>query len=192
MSYLGYAKLLQFQQVEGGIAGGGGVHEVENHDGYQHQHAASHGVEDELQRSVDPPLTAPHADEEVHGNEGDLPEDIEQEEIEGGEDPDHAHLQKEHEDVILLDPFGDGRPRGKDGHGREKGGQQHQEEADAVHTQVVANSQAGNPGDVFLELHPCGLWPKVEEEGQREQKVGHGHAQSQPPDESLLPGIAVS
>ena len=58
-------------------------------DRHQHEDRSRHGEDEELDRSVDAAGTSPDADDEVHRDQGDLPEDIEQEEIEGDKGADH-------------------------------------------------------------------------------------------------------
>ena len=58
---------------------------VEGDDGQQHQHRAGQGVEEELDGRVLLARAAPDADEEVHRQEHDLPEHVEEEHVEGGE-----------------------------------------------------------------------------------------------------------
>ena len=57
--------------------------EVEQRD--QHQHRAEQRVEEELDRRVLVPRAAPDADQEVHRQEHDFPEDVEEEEVERDE-----------------------------------------------------------------------------------------------------------
>jgi hypothetical protein len=60
--------------------------EKEHQDRHQQQDAARQGIEEELDRRVHPVRAAPHADDEVHGDEHGFPEHIEQDEIERRED----------------------------------------------------------------------------------------------------------
>ena len=80
--------------------------EVEGQDGQQHEHAAGQGVEEELDGRVLGPVLglAPDADEQVHGHQADLPEDVEQDQVQGDKDAEHAHLQQEEEQEELFDP----------------------------------------------------------------------------------------
>ena len=65
--------------------------EVEDQNGHQHQQGAEHGEQEELDGGVNPAgRIAPDPDEQVHGDEHHFPEDVEQEEIQGDEDADHA------------------------------------------------------------------------------------------------------
>ena len=78
------------QRVEGeGAWPSGCCHHVQADDRGQHEQAADQGVEEELHRGVLPARAAEAADEEVHRHEHDLEEDVEQEDVGGGEDADH-------------------------------------------------------------------------------------------------------
>ena len=51
----------------------------------------------------------------VHGHQHYFPENVEEDEVEGHENAEHAGLKQEKQDVIFFFPFFDGRP------GRENG-----------------------------------------------------------------------
>ena len=115
-------KLVKLQEVEGILPGQGPVLEVKDQDGHEHQDAAHHGVDEELDGGVDAPLgIAPDADQQVHGDEHDFPENIEQEKVQGYKDPDHPGFQEEDADHELFDLILDVLPAGNHGdHGLEK------------------------------------------------------------------------
>jgi hypothetical protein len=73
------------------------------------------------------------ADEEVHRNEGEFPEDVEQEQILREENAKHAHFQQEEEHHEIFDALLDRLPRGEDGDGGQEGGQQNKQNAQAIH-----------------------------------------------------------
>ena len=58
-----------------------------------------HGEEHELDRGIDPPWSAPDSDDEVHGDQHQLPENVEEEEIQGDERADHARGEQQEGDV---------------------------------------------------------------------------------------------
>jgi hypothetical protein len=99
-----------------------GASVVEIKDPDQHEKAARHRVEDEFHGGVHTARTSPDPDQEVHRNEHDLPEDVEEEEIERGEDPDHSGLEQEEGDHVGLHPGRDGEGE-EDRDRREKRGQ---------------------------------------------------------------------
>jgi hypothetical protein len=67
-------------------------------DRQQHQDAASHRVEQELDGGVDPPVVAPDADEEVHRHKHRVPEHVEQKQIERDEHADHRAFEQQDAD----------------------------------------------------------------------------------------------
>ncbi len=58
----------------------------------QHKQGAGHRIEEELNRSINAPLAAPHADQEIHGDQREFPEDVEQEKILGQENTQHTNF----------------------------------------------------------------------------------------------------
>ncbi len=139
------------QQVGVGEAPDAAVQPLEGpghpEDGDQHQQAAGHGVEEELDRRVDPPLAAPDADQEVHRDQHDLPEDVEEEEVVGDQGAEHAGGEQQHggaeERPVLLDPL----PRAEDHDRQQEDAEHHQRHRDAVHRQVVLDAVARDPGE---------------------------------------------
>ncbi len=68
-----------------------------------------------LMGRIDPPSrVAPDADKQVHGDQHHFPEDIEQEEVQGTEHPDHTAHQGQQANHEFLDPGLDVRPGGQD------------------------------------------------------------------------------
>jgi len=76
----------------------------------------------------------------------------EQEEVERDEGADHAALEQQQEDVVLLDAVRDGRPGREHGDGAHQGGQQDQQHAEAVHAEEVVGADGGDPRDPLDEL----------------------------------------
>ena len=116
-------------------------------DGQQHQDRASHRVEEELDRRINAARSAPDADQEVHRHQGEFPEDVEQEQILRQEDTHHAHFEQQEEDHEVLDALFDRRPGGEDRDRRQEGGQQDQQDAQAIHAQV--DSGCSSPATVI-------------------------------------------
>ena len=77
--------------------------EVENRQ--EHQQAARHGVDKELHRRPDPFGAAPDPDQQVHGDQHDLPEYVEEYEIECDEDADDARGQQQQGDMKFPHPL---------------------------------------------------------------------------------------
>ena len=120
-------------------------YDAQPQDRQQHQDRAGHGVQEELDGGVDAPRSAPDADQEVHRDEREFPEDVEQEQVLRQEDADHAHFEQQEEDHEILDALLDRCPGGEDGDGGEEGGQQHQQDAQAVHAQVSTGCSSRPP-----------------------------------------------
>ena len=145
----------------------GRVVEVERDDAEQHQHRSREGIEEELDRGVQPPVTSPDSDQEIHRDEHDLPEDIEQEEVERAESPDHERLQKKEQDVVLLLPGRDRRVGAGDRDDANESGQEDQQERNPVDAEVVVHAERWNPRELLDEL--IALPPPLEEEPQRQR-----------------------
>ena len=109
------AHLLQSQDVEGERTAVLRVPPHHGQDGDQHEHRAHEGEQEELDGRVDPARSAPQSDYEVHGDELDLPEHVEQEEVHGDEHAQHARLEHEQTDEEGQTAVLDGVPRTQDG-----------------------------------------------------------------------------
>src|SRR5258708_20131434 len=75
---------------------------VERKDREQDRQAPHPCVEKELQRGLDPLLMPPYADYEVHRNQGDLEEDIQQQQIHCAKETDHTSLHHKIKCEILA------------------------------------------------------------------------------------------
>ena len=76
--------------------------EIEHDDADQEQDAARQRVEEELERRIDPAVAAPDADDHVHRDQHRLPEDVEQEQVERAEHPQHQRL---HASRLTMNSF---------------------------------------------------------------------------------------
>ena len=125
----GDVQAVQAQQIEGISAGDLAVIEVEHQNGHQHEQGAEHGVQEELDGGVDPAGgVAPDADQQVHGDELQFPEHVEQEDVQGGEDADHAGQHEEQADHEFLHPVLDVVPGGQHTDGGKERRQENQKE----------------------------------------------------------------
>ncbi len=100
-------ELLELLVVEGadpGAAVADLVGERRGQDRDQHQQRPDERVQHELHRGVDAVRAAPDADDQVHRDQDDLPEDVEEEQVQGHEDADHADLEDEEGDHVALHP----------------------------------------------------------------------------------------
>ncbi len=94
---------------------------------------------------------APDADQEVHRQHGDLVEEKEDEEVERDEDAVDTGDEEQQEGVELLPALLD-RPRGEDAREDDDAGQEHQEQAHAVHPQLVGDAERRHQRHLFVEL----------------------------------------
>ena len=140
-------------------------------DADQHDRAADQGVDEELDRCVLSPRTAPDPDEEVHRNEEELPEEEEQDVIKGDEDAVHRGLERQHPGEELLLPVGD-VPRCDNGQHTDDSGDEEHRVADAVDADVVTHADAGDPVDFLLKLD---AWIGGIERSPHAQDQGEGH-----------------
>ena len=162
----------QHGQVERVDARGRPVLPVQGQDRHEHQQRPDERVEHELDRRVDAVGPAPHADDEVHRDQHRLPEHVEEEEVEADEDADHPRLEDEHRDPELLRPLLDRAPRRGQREGAQERGEQHEQEADAVHADVVGDAEGRHPARPLLELRvgSATVEGQVEGHGEREDR----------------------
>ncbi len=161
------------------------IERIEEKDGHEHEQAARHREQYELDRRIDLARSSPDADQKIHRDEHRLPEDIEEEKVEGDKDTDDPGLQEEHEDKVLFDPILDGSPGGEKGDGHQKSRQDNQEEADPVDPEMIIDAVA-EPGAFFHELGVGSLAVEIEIERQRDGEIDQRHGQSDRPEAVLL------
>ncbi len=142
----------------------------------QHQQAARHGVNDELERRVNTPGAAPYADKKIHRHQHDFPKNVKQEKVQRHERAEHAGLQEQHENQIFLELLMH-RPGRQNGNGHEQGGEQHQKQADAVDADNVFDAEGRHPGDAFDELHRAVSRIKGIEDFHRPKKIANARDQ---------------
>ena len=128
------------------------MREIQRQDAQQHEHAARECVQEKLDGGVEFPGSAPDTDDEVHRDQHEFPEHVEEEEIEGQEYADHAGLQEQEHGVVFLDAVLDGIPGAENGDEAHQRGEHDQQEADAVEADVVIGAQRGNPLRALFEL----------------------------------------
>ena len=146
---------------------------------------------------------APNGDQQVHREDGDLVEEEQHEQVERGEDAEHARSQDEQEGKELARTvLNTGRgmlvvnaPRDADAREHDDARQQDERRADAVHAEDQVHAQRGQPGifldelvarhavDQVLDVDPG---RKDQGEGRRGQRQGarlvaafRGHQQEQ-------------
>ena len=118
---------------------------------------------------------APHADHDERGHQGQFMGEVEQEQIQRAKRGENATRHQQEENVELLFA-GTDFPSAAGGGKSDDGA--HEDEADvhAIHTDVVADAQGGNPRDLLFELEGVAGAQrgavKLEEQGDGEE---HGH-----------------
>src|SRR5438270_747047 len=78
------------------------MNEVEGDDRDQHQHRPDHRIKHEFHRRINAPFAAPDTDQEIHRDQHHFPKDVEEKQIQRGENADHAGLDQEHENEIFM------------------------------------------------------------------------------------------
>ena len=141
------------RQIEGQMAKlrARGVYQVQDRD--QHQDRAEHRVQDELEGGVIFAPVPPDSDQEVHRDQHQLPEHVKQKQIDRQQRAQQAHLEHQHEKTELARPGLDIaaariKHREREQHRR----QQHQEQADPVHPEVIRDAELRNPRGLLDEL----------------------------------------
>ena len=129
---------------------------VQVDDGDQGQQRAQQRIEEELERGVDFVRTAPDTDDQVHRNQRGLKEYIEQQAIQRTEYADHQAGQNQEGPHVLVHPLRDRLPRGDDHDHRDECRQRHEPKGQAIHTEVVVDIEAADPGRLLNELHRSG------------------------------------
>ena len=89
------------QQVEGVLA----ALEVEREHRHQHHHRAEQRVDEELDRGVDAARASPEPDQEVHREQDDFPEDVEEEEVERENTPSRPVSRRRKSAMYPFTPF---------------------------------------------------------------------------------------
>ena len=97
----------EFRQIEGANQHVSSAEIVEPQDGDQHQDGAEHRVQNEFHGGVDAAVVAPDADQEIHGDERQFPEDEEEEQVERDENADHGRFDYQQRDEEALHVFVD-------------------------------------------------------------------------------------
>ena len=150
----GSRQVVELQQVEA-VAGAGQrvVHPGQADDRDEHQHAAGHRVEDELDGRVDATLVAPDPDQEVHRDRASRPRRCRtgrgRARRRRRASRSRAASTKTRELLhLLVHRF----PRRQQRQRREEAGEHEQEQADAVHADVVLDAERRDPVVALDEL----------------------------------------
>ena len=158
--------------VEAVAAAGGVPLPVQVEDRHQHQQRSDQRVDDELDRRVQAALAAPDPDDEVHRDQHQLPEDVEDEQVQREEGADHAGLEHQHGDHELahLHVADADRLRRQQRHWHQERRQQDQPQRDAVDAQVEADPQRSDPDLIHFQLEAGLIGVEVWQHQQRHQE----------------------
>ena len=181
-----HVQLLKLRDVERIHARHAVVVKVECEDPQQHHDAADEGVEEELDRRIQPAVAAPDADEEVHRHEHHFPKQEEQEEIEAHKRADHARLEDEQEDVVLLQTLGDRGPRRQDSDRTKERRQQDEKRAETVDAEKILRADRRDPRQPLDELIARILRVVPEPQGHRNQEPSQTEEIRNPPNRAAI------
>ena len=166
----GEARLIEVVEEERPLARLAPMPDRHVEDREKHQQASGHREEKELHGRVDPASAAPDSDDEVHRNEHDLPEDVEEREIQSDQAPEHPGFEHQKRDRVAPRLLLDVRDREEKRHGGQHDREKDEDERDAVDAERVRDPERRDPRDCFAELEA--LVQDVEAEPQRERKDG--------------------
>ncbi len=114
------------------------------------------GEEEELDRRIDPVFMSPDHDQEKHRDQHQFPEEIEEKQIQSGEDTDDSGQRPQQIEMEKPHPLPNLRPRnGHTDHPQKKRQDDHQE-TQAIEREDETDSQRGHPDVTELE-QPGGM-----------------------------------
>jgi len=123
---------------------------------------------------------APDPNQEVHGNQRDFPEHIEEDEVERHEHADQAKFEQQEQGVEFLDAFADVSPGNEDADGRQQRGEQHEPEAEAIQAHVITDLGRADPRQVGHEGE-LATRPVTRCQSERKEEGRGGESQRQAP-----------
>src|SRR2546422_1599648 len=196
MEEYGHVERVRVVAIHGEVDAG--TVEVEGEDRKEHDCEPHVGEDQKLEGRIPTVWPAPDPDQEEHREQDELPEDREEEEIEGHEDACEGHLQEEEEAEerarpILLVPVEHDRQ------GREERGEPDERDAQAVYADDVVKPELGDPSVSFHveqrdvragrgrrgrgrrpEEHSPARIDETEEEERRERGLDQAEGESDP------------
>nr|GEU28382.1 hypothetical protein [Tanacetum cinerariifolium] len=129
---------------------------VQVDDGDQRQQRTEERVQEELERRVHAVLAAPHADDDVHRDQGRFEEEVEQQAVHGAEHADHQAGQDQERAHVLGHARLDHLPRRDHHDHRDEGRERHEPQRQAVDAQCVVDVERVDPLAALDELHAVG------------------------------------
>src|SRR5215213_6495498 len=170
-----------------------GVHRVgisedtESQESGQHHRRAEERIDEELDRGRTPVFVPPHTDEQVHGDQRDLEEDVEQDQILRREDPKHPYLGDEDRGEVLLE-VSLHIPGGENRNDCEERGKEEHPEAQTSESDAVAYVQGPDPGHVLGERGDAEVVLEGEVDVDREDKRHGRNSEGRVAQQALLVG----
>ena len=148
--------------------------QVQRDDAAQHHETARQRVDEELDRPRmrDSP-TSPDADEEVHRDQHDLPEQVEEDEVERDEHADHQRFKQEKRDHVLLHALRDGGPTREDRDRQKERREDHEGQGKPVNAHIIGDLVA-EPGVMLDELKAAVRRIELNEKHQRNREGDQG------------------
>ena len=113
---------------------------------------------------------AVHADQQCHRDQRRFPEEIEQEQVERGENANQSRFQNQQQDKEFFDPLMNRSPRNQHAQWREERIQHHQPDGNSVNAHVVMNVRRRHPDFVDFKLERAGLTMEMHRQMQRRHK----------------------
>ena len=126
--------------------------EPEDDDRRQHQQRPGHRVDHERRRRAQAARPAPDADQDVDRDQHRLEEDVEDEQVLGGEDADDRARQEEQQAVVGAAAVASRPERVGDRDRADDDGQAGEEEREAVEADVVGDTEIAEPAVLVAQL----------------------------------------
>ena len=162
----------QRQQVERPCprAGGGLVAEGGGEDRHEHQERADERIEDELDRRVDAVGPTPDADDQIHRHEHDLPEDVEEEEVERQEDAEHPGLEDKEADEVFLHAGLNRTEAREDTDPTQQRRQDNECAREPVNAKVIGDAERWDPRELLAEGEFAALAANADQHAEAQRK----------------------
>src|SRR5215207_7315223 len=161
--------------------------DAESQESGQHHRRAEERVDEELDRGRAPVLIPPHADQQVHGDQRDLEENVEQDQILRREDPQHPYLGDEDRCEVLLE-ISLHIPGGENRNDREERREEEHPEPEPAESDAVAYVQRPDPGHVLGERGDAKVVPEGEVDVEGEHKRHGRNSEGRVAQQALLVG----
>src|SRR5829696_2735162 len=160
---------------------------TESQESGQHHRRAEERIDEEFDRGRTPVFVPPHADEQVHGDQRDLEEDVEQDQILRREDTQHPYLGDEDRCEVLLE-VSLHVPRGENRNDREESREEEHPEPETSESDAVAYVEGPDPGNVLGERGDAEVVPEGEVDVDREDKRHGRNSEGRVAQQALLLG----